>query len=123
MTTASPALLKAKFAEFAAVDDAVVQTWLDDCALELNADRWGNVYADGLMLLAAHTMVRMGVLSGSAPSAAPPGQLASVTVGPVSKSFAVAGTGSSTENELMTTRYGQAFLRKRRTLVGTPFVV
>ena len=85
----------------------------------MNRDRWGNKYDEGLSFLVAHTMVIMGVVTGSA-SASP--KIASKTVGPVSIAYATA-PGSGSESDYEDTTYGQMYLRKLRTLVRAPLVL
>lgn len=117
----TPAILKARLPEFADVDDDVVQDWLDSCELELNFDRWGSRFDEGHLLLTAHTMVRAGVLNSNAGSTMPVGALASMAVGPVSKSYSVSSSGA--DSDLETTTYGKLFVRKMRSLVRTPVLL
>jgi len=107
-----------RFAEFAAVADAMIDVWLTSTRQELNADRWGNKYDEGLKFLAAHSMVLAGVVVSSS-SASP--TVSSKTVGPVTISYAVGSSGGG--DELESTTYGQIYLRKRRTIVRGPMVL
>jgi hypothetical protein len=119
----TPATVKLRLPEFAAVADATIQFWLDSCAQELNPDRWGSKYDEGHLFLTAHTMVRAGALSGGSGSSQPTGPVSSTTVGPVSRSYAVSSGGSSGVDDLELTSYGQIFKRKRNTLPRTPLVM
>ena len=118
----TPTILKARLPEFADIDDDVVQDWLDSCVLELNFDRWGPQFDEGHLFLTAHSMVRGGVLNSNAGSKMPVGALASMAVGPVSKSYSVS-IGSGVDSDLETTTYGKLFLRKMRTLVRSPVLI
>ena len=119
----TPATLKQRLPEFASVADATIQFWLDSCAQELNRDRWGSKYDEGHLLLTAHTLVRAGALSGAGGASQATGPVASTTVGPVSRSYAVAAASADGADDLELTAYGQLFKRKRKTLVRTPVVM
>jgi len=108
-----------RFSEFAAVADAMIDVWLTSTRQDLNADRWGSKYDEGLKFLAAHSMVMAGVVVSSS-SASP--TVSSKTVGPVTISYAVGSAGGSGD-ELESTTYGQIYLRKRRTIVRGPMVL
>lgn len=122
--TITAASLKASLPEFASISDAVVEFWLATCAKELNGDRWGESYDDGHLFLTAHSMVRGGVLASNAGSAQPSGPLASVTIGSVSKSYAVAsGDVGGIDGDLELTAYGKIFKRKMRSLMRSPVLL
>jgi hypothetical protein len=119
--TMTPTTLKAKLPEFASVADDTVQQWLDVASQRLNADRWGTKYDNGHMLLTAHIMVRMGVLSNNQASKQPTGAMSSYSIGPVSKSFAVSTT--TDDDDLHLTAYGLQYKALRKTLRRGPLVM
>ena len=49
--------IKARFPEFACLDDDVVTRWLDEAARNINATQWDGKYDDGLSYLTAHLLV------------------------------------------------------------------
>lgn len=119
--TAASFKADARFSEFSAVADAVVTSWLTTCAQDMNPDRWGSKYDEGLAFLTAHTMVMMGVVTSSS-SESP--SIKSKTVGPVKLEYDVGvSAGAGNDSDYESTTYGQMYLRKRRTLVRSPLVL
>ena len=101
--------------------DAVVTSWLTSCAQDMNVDRWGNKYDEGLSFLVAHTMVVMGVVTSSPSTGA---NIKSKTVGPVTIQYDVSpGASTGSDSDYEATTYGQMYLRKKRTLVRSPLVL
>lgn len=91
--------------EFAAIpaEDRTWTVYLADAGRQVNADSWGDLATRGAALLCAHMLS----LERAAASDMTAG-LASVTVGPVTKTF-MAGAGA--EHELQRTRYGREHRR------------
>lgn len=116
---ASASQLKARFAEFVLVDDAVVTEWLSVAARQMNPDRWGTKFNDGQMFLAGH-FLKLGVASAS-PSTAR-GPVVSESVGGVSRSYAAVGVVNGTSSSLSSTFYGQQYLDLKRGLFRSPLV-
>jgi len=106
----TPADFKIRFPEFVTVDDARIQFWLDDAALEVGEAAWGPLYEKGSMLLAAHLLEldiqRVDSGSGSSSLA----RVTSKKVGDVSVTFARSST-DSTEDWYNQTDYGSEYLR------------
>lgn len=63
----TPAALKARYPAFAAADNGVVQTWLDEAAEEC-ATFPDTIRARAEMAYAAHRMVEVGVIEGAVPA-------------------------------------------------------
>jgi hypothetical protein len=96
-------------AEFASVSDDDVQGFLDDAALELSADFWGDLYARAQALVAAHLL---GIAHPEL--ALPPGPISAEAVGAVSRSYAVAPAAQN--SRWGTSRHGVEYLRLLRTM-------
>jgi len=111
--------LKARFAEFASVDDSLVSEWLGVAARQMNPDRWGGKYNDGQMWLTAHLM-KAGKIGTESSPAASRGPVTSESVGNVSRSYAVDASSGGTS--LASTFYGQQYLELKRGLARTPVV-
>ena len=117
----TPADFKARYPEFDSVDDARIQTFLDEAQLEVGEVPWGTLYEKGVFLLTAHLVVidqRNQTSSGSGvPS---PGQLASRKVGDVAVSFATQTTSPDGSDEwYLSSSYGAEYLRlKKRKGIG-----
>lgn len=117
---ATAAQLKARFAEFASVEDALVSEWLGVAARQMNPDRWGNKLNDGQMFLAAH-MMKLGRIGSEAAPTAARGPIVSETVGAVSRSYAV-DAASMSSSSFGSTFYGQQYEALRRGLFRSPVV-
>lgn len=102
----TPAALKARYPAFAAADNGVVQTWLDEAAEEC-ATFPDTIRARAEMAYAAHRMVEVGVIEGAVPAGVT--QFKSGTFSASVSDAVAARTG------LDTTVYGQELkeLRKR----------
>lgn len=120
MDNPTPAELKARFPGFAAVADAVVQTALDEAALQVGAD-WASA-ADvrlGRLLLAAHVLTLDGQGSGAEAAAAAAGGFRRMRSGALElERTAEAGPGV-----LDSTGYGRRFLELMRRNVPAVTVV
>ena len=120
MDEPTPADLKARFPGFAAVADAVVQSALDEAALQAGADWAGE--ADirlGRLLLAAHILTLDGQGSGAEAAAAAAGGFRRMRSGALELERAAdAGPGA-----LDSTGYGRRFLELMRRNVPAVTVV
>ncbi|MGO4127788.1 DUF4054 domain-containing protein [Inquilinus sp. YAF38] len=120
MDSPTPAELKARFPGFAAVADAVVQTALDEAALQVGGD-WAS-QADlrlGRLLLAAHVLTLDGQGSGAEAATAAAGGFRRMRSGALElERIAEAGPGA-----LDSTGYGRRFLELMRRNVPAVTVV
>jgi hypothetical protein len=109
----------------AAVDDAVVSTYLELSAQQHTASVFGAVYQQAMVWHAAHRLERTpGLVSGSG-GAGETGALVAQRDGDLSRTYAQpqAGGAVGTDAELRTTRYGEAYLGLRDSRAGVgPFV-
>ena len=93
---------------------------LADVALELNSDAFASVAVAnrlGIQLAAHFATERYGGAAGGSGGGGASGPLSSVTVGPVSKTFAVSSaytSGSLSAAALSSTKYGREYLRLMR---------
>jgi len=107
-----------RFPEFAAVDEARIQLFLDEALLEIRESEWGDFYYKGLNLFTAHLLTLANQTSLAAGGASGSfGPIASRKVDDVSIAFA-AGALSSSGNAtwLNSTPYGQELLRLINTI-------
>jgi len=115
----TPADITAKFpGVFDSLLDATVQLAIDEAALNINEDLWGDYYNLGLIYLSAHLLAVSvpGVLGGLAGAAGP---VTSQGAGDVRVSFA-AGASAMSATFFGNTSYGQMYLQYRRTIQGGP---
>ena len=105
----TPAEFKARFPEYATLDDAYIQNFISDAYLELAEPRWGNFYNLGLYYLSAHYLY-MAKKSANGQSVGC--VLSSQSVGDVSVSYA---TPANVDQDyyLKLSSYGQRFLYYR----------
>lgn len=115
---ATPADLKARFPEFAAVDDARVQYWLTDAA-RIVTDGWGADEDVGLILLAAHNLAAGGAL---ATGQSFPVGVTSFKSGTFSIGFSDASAAAQAAGGYGSTRYGIMFRSLLRVHAGGPFL-
>ena len=110
----TPTTFKARFTEFASVDDAKVQEALDEAAPEVSEAKWSQMYDRGLGYLAAHILkIRVTIESGDTEleTLSP---LSSKTIGDVSYAFS-SGTLEWTSDEILKlSPYGREYFRLRR---------
>lgn len=105
--------------EFQSLDPprlALVDVLLEIAGTMISLRTWKAKASHGHALLTAHLVASHPDVT----SAAEGGPLASVTVGPVSKSYAVT---ASKDTELGTTTYGRMYLAMRKTLKRTPLAI
>ena len=116
----APADLKARFPDFAAVADVVVQTALDEAALQVGAD-WASE-ADirlGRLLLAAHVLTLDGQGSGAESATAAAGGVRRMRSGALELERAA----DASPGALDSTGYGRRFVELMRRNVPAVTVV
>jgi hypothetical protein len=115
----TPSQLQAKFpGVFDALSDAEIQLAIDEAALNIDEDLWGDYYDIGLYYLSAHILIAttptaLGGLAGAS------GPVTSQRAGAVSVSFA-AGASAVSASSYGSTGYGQQYLTYRRQIQGGP---
>ena len=114
----SPASIKELFPELASQSDARVQLFLDQAARQLSSDTLGERYDDAQAYLTAHLMT-MAQRNSVAFAAGASGAVASMTVGPLSRTFSSAGSAGY-GSDLDVTTYGQEYQRILRLACLTP---
>jgi hypothetical protein len=107
--TCTPADFKTRFPEFDSVTDARVQLFIDDAELEVDEDRWGDLYDKGVCYLTAHLLYIAE--QSSAGQGEGGGPLSTKTVGDVSLSFGSYLTADSKAAVFNSTSYGQEYYR------------
>lgn len=113
--------VKTLFPEFADVSNTVIDTWAGIASISCDDAAWDlprGKYASAL--LTAHLLTRSGQSTGGAPASGP---VTSSSVGALSRSYGQVSTKNQDDALLLTTAYGQEYLRLRRELPVTPIVV
>lgn len=122
MALNTPAQLKARYPELAALTDPVCQSALDDAFEEINETVWGTRGAKGEAALAAHFLVAKGALNDpNASGMQGSGPIQHMRVGDVSVSFDVnamarAVDGHGLHMALTATKYGLEYDRLLKSL-------
>lgn len=104
--------------ELAAVPDPTVTTWLTIAAKRHNATVFGEVYAEAMVLWTAHRISRLpGVGSGSGGEVGP---VIAQADGDLSRTYGSVASlaASAADADLVTTRYGLAYLELRDSRAG-----
>jgi len=105
----TPAEFKTRFPEFDSLADARIQLFIDDAELELDEDRWGDLYDKGLSYLTAHLLyIGEQTSTGQGEGGGP---LSTKAVGDVSLSFGSYLTTNKDANSFNATSYGQEYYR------------
>jgi uncharacterized protein DUF4054 len=101
-----------------AADDAVLQVFLDEAALHVDAGAWSARYDTGHALLAAHLFTDGSRGATNSPIKGP---IVAESLGPASRTYAQSLVKVQDDVlNLNGTTYGRRFLALRRTLVLTP---
>ena len=108
--TISAANFKLRYTEFDSVDDARVEIFLDDAALEISESIWGTLYSRGVYALTAH-LLTLNDKSAAGGGSSTVGPVTSRAVGDVSVSFGLAAVKSKSDEYLGSTLYGSEYLR------------
>ena len=125
-TAPTPADIKTRFPEFASLDDARIQMFIDEAKRFVDESWSEEDYAVALRFLTAHTMTMEGVLNSGGSGPVGSGPLISESLGDASYSYAArAGQSglSGSDADLASTPYGQRYLAIRRANIGGPIVV
>lgn len=112
-----PASFKVRFPEFASVDDARIQLFIDDAVIVLNESYWGEKYNLGLYYLTAHYLVLSEATEAGSSSSV--GPVSGRAVDGTSISYAQMTPANEANALLASTIYGQRYLALRKTL-GVP---
>lgn len=107
--TVTPATVGARFPEFAKVDPATIQTWIDTAICNVNACEWGKRANIGVEFLTAHYLSYFADPDCVEPA---PGPITSEREGQVATTYKVADRFG--EEDLGSTKYGRAFISQRR---------
>ena len=106
--------MRTRFPEFASLDTATIERWLDEASRNHNQTQWAGKSDDGLAWLTAHFLASYG--SGCTTDFGP-GPLTSTAQGRTSASFALAK--AFTKNDIGTTKYGRRYLSLLQTIFPT----
>ena len=131
MASAATTLIKDTIgaADFGALDDAVVDTWVEIAALVHAASTFGNAYTVAMAYYAAHLMMRAGLAATAstiaAGGAAPAGAVSSVRDLDLSVVFDTGSLMMAAQRmapedvQLLSTPYGQQYMAIRNTRAAT----
>lgn len=106
---------RARFPEFSAIDDSVINLALSDAAAVMDVTRWDTRFDTGQAFLAAHYVSLSSTGSGQGGGSV--GPVSQATTGPLSVSYAVPTALNGSEAMLGSTVYGQRYLELRN-MVG-----
>ena len=94
--------------EYAAKDDATLDIFADEAALELSKKKWGKRYPRGLAYITAH-LIKFAEIS-TAKNSGNSGQLKRTRVGKLEREYAVSSGSGANDSYNMTT-YGKEYIR------------
>lgn len=107
----TPSGFKIRFPEFALVEDARIQLFLDDSETEINLDTWGDYYDRGISYLTAHLLTIATKTAGGV-SSEMLGNVIRKKVGEIEIAYADPGVvGSYNAGFFQNTAYGIEFSR------------
>lgn len=89
--------------------------WLEIAKEQIGLARWGTRASLGHMLLTAHLISASAQAAAAAIGSGSSGPIASESVGPASRSYAVA---AASDESLSTTSYGREYMALRRVIMG-----
>lgn len=110
---------RARFPEFNAVDDTIVQLNLNDAIDFISETKFGDKYAVVTLFYSAHLLALSQKATASMGQGAPGGPITSSSAGGLSVSFASAVPTSTSESWFLSTSYGQRFLQYVRACTST----
>ena len=116
----APSDFKARFAEFAATADATVQIFIDEAALVMDTNRWGNWYNLGVGYYVAHHLVVQAKQAAGDTGVMLP--VRSMRSGNASLAYDAIKEGSFSDNFFQGTNYGQQYLKLQK-IVGKGAIV
>ncbi len=114
--TVTATSFKAKFPEFASVDDATIQSWLDESFIMLNEPCWGEKYDMGINYYTAHFLYSSIPASLDGEAEMNTGAISARSVDGTNLSYGSATPASQEDSFMSTTFYGQRYLQLRATL-------
>jgi Protein of unknown function (DUF4054) len=110
-----------------AVLEDTINVWLELAAKRHNYADWGPIYAEAMVLWAAHGIETSPGSGGGSGGAGVVGPIISQKDGDLSRTYAYSSSsgGSSADSRLATTTYGQMYLdlRNSRAAIGPMFVL
>lgn len=118
-TLPTPDDIQTRYPVFAAIDDALIQLFINEAALWVDTSWFESDYTTAITYLTAHFMASEGLLlsaSGGSSAGAVSGPIKSERLGDAAISYSDRGaTGgwTGTDADLATTPYGQRFLALR----------
>lgn len=121
--TIDAATLRLRYRAFAAVDDAVIQYWLDDAG-RIVTDAWGDDYEPATFALAAHSMALArtpGIADGGASQI--PAGVTRFKSGTVDIAVTEAAANRAVSGGYGSTPYGAEFQIMLRRNAGGPMLV
>lgn len=118
----TPAMLKARYPAFAAVDNSIIQYWLTDALRFVDTSWTEGDYAVAIMAMAAHNMARAGYGSASAGIGGAAG-VESFKSGGVSIQFSADAVKAAVAGGYASTPYGQEYADLLARNKGGPRVV
>ena len=95
---------------FSTLSEPVISAAISQAERRMSPEAWGSIYDDGVTLLACHILMLRAGSSTAAPSAS--GPLSSVSVGSLSKSFAV-NAADTNQAWLASSAYGLEYMQLR----------
>jgi len=120
-TAPTPANLKLRYPDFAAIADAVIQYWIDDSTRGVDESWIEADYQPARLALAAHNMSRNGIGSGS--NAQIPAGVTNFRSGSFAVSFTDSAAAQQAAGGYASTRYGQEYLEMLARNKGGPRVM
>lgn len=108
--------------EYQDMDDEDLELFYNEAILEVDQTRFGRFYPRSVALMMAHLIAltnkakTIGMNNQS-------GQIKKVTVGDLSREYAVAETSNFGDGDLASTIYGAEFLRLRKRILFTPVYI
>jgi len=119
--TCDPTAFKARFPEFATIDNARIQVFIDDALLVLNEVTWGSIYSLAVCYLSAHYLA-LGEESSSN-GGGTVGNVSSKGVDGVTISYNSVNLSNVDQAYFLSTQYGQKFYSLIKSLGTMAFAV
>lgn len=107
----TPSEFKIRFPEFALVEDARIQLFLDDSETEIDLETWGDYYDRGISYLTAH-LLTLGTMTEGGASGGPLGSIIKKKVGEIEICYSDSHPiGSYYYGYFKNTAYGMEYIR------------
>lgn len=113
--------IKMRFAEFADVEDSVVEFAIEEASLEVS-DSWTIRYNLALVYLVAH-YVACGIAASTSGGSGDEGDIASESIGRFSISYAKSAFDGATHADKDSTSYGRRYVELLGLNFGGPVVI